>query len=51
MLADVTGTADHGAPGAPPWTDGAAWIDGRYCPIADAKISVLDRRDPLGLHL
>ena len=26
----------------PPWTDGAAWIDGRYCPIEDAKISVLD---------
>jgi branched-chain amino acid aminotransferase len=26
----------------PPWTAGAAWIDGRYCPIEEAKISVLD---------
>ena len=26
----------------PPWPAGAAWIDGRYCPIEDAKISVLD---------
>ena len=25
-----------------PWPAGAAWIDGRYCPIEDAKISVLD---------
>jgi len=25
-----------------PWTAGAAWIDGRYCPIEEAKISVLD---------
>ena len=26
----------------PPWPGGAAWIDGRYGPIEDAKISVLD---------
>ena len=26
----------------PPWPDGAAWIDERYCPIEDARISVLD---------
>jgi branched-chain amino acid aminotransferase len=26
----------------PPWPGGAAWIDGRYCPIEDARISVLD---------
>ena len=25
-----------------PWPGGAAWIDGRYCPIEDARISVLD---------
>jgi branched-chain amino acid aminotransferase len=25
-----------------PWTAGAAYINGRYCPIEDAKISVLD---------
>lgn len=25
-----------------PWSDGAAWIDGAYKPIADATISVLD---------
>src|SRR5580693_4078942 len=24
------------------WSAGAAWIDGRYCPIGEAKISVLD---------
>jgi branched-chain amino acid aminotransferase len=24
------------------WPAGAAWIDGRYCPIEEAKISVLD---------
>ncbi len=27
---------------APPWPGGAAWIEGRYCPVEDAKISVLD---------
>ncbi len=32
---------ESGAAG-PPWTAGAAWIDGRYCPIGDARISVLD---------
>jgi branched-chain amino acid aminotransferase len=26
----------------PPWLTGAAWIDGTYCPIGEAKISVLD---------
>ena len=26
----------------PPWPTGAAWIDGRYCPVGEAKISVLD---------
>jgi branched-chain amino acid aminotransferase len=25
-----------------PWSGGAAWIDGAYCPIEEAKISVLD---------
>ena len=25
-----------------PWPEGAAWIDGAYCPIEEAKISVLD---------
>jgi branched-chain amino acid aminotransferase len=25
-----------------PWPAGAAWIDGRYCPIEEATISVLD---------
>jgi branched-chain amino acid aminotransferase len=25
-----------------PWPEGAAWIDGRYCPAGEAKISVLD---------
>jgi branched-chain amino acid aminotransferase len=32
--------AEGGA--VPPWPGGAAWIDGRYRPIEDAKISVLD---------
>jgi len=26
----------------PPWPGGAAWIDGGYCPVEEAKISVLD---------
>ena len=26
----------------PPWTSGAAYIEGEFCPIEDAKISVLD---------
>ena len=29
-------------PAGPRWPGGAAWIDGRYCPIEAAKISVLD---------
>jgi branched-chain amino acid aminotransferase len=32
---------DGAAPG-PPWPAGAAWIDGRYCPVQQAAISVLD---------
>src|SRR4029450_8532540 len=31
-----------GAGRGAPWPGGAAWIDGRYCPIEDARISVLD---------
>jgi branched-chain amino acid aminotransferase len=42
----VTRTLEAGVSGAdaarPPWPGGAAWIDGRYCPIEEAKISVLD---------
>jgi len=34
--------ADDDAVTEPPWPAGAAWIDGGYCPIGDAKISVLD---------
>ena len=30
------------ASGAGRWPAGAAWIDGTYCPVQDAKISVLD---------
>ena len=26
----------------PKWSAGAAFVDGQFCPIADAKISVLD---------
>ena len=34
---------DGAEPGAAaPWPGGAAWIDGRYCPIEEAKLSVLD---------
>jgi branched-chain amino acid aminotransferase len=34
---------EMGAGGAKtPWLTGAAWIDGSYCPIGEAKISVLD---------
>jgi branched-chain amino acid aminotransferase len=36
------GGAGADAGGRPPWPGGAAWIDGRYCRIEDAKISVLD---------
>jgi branched-chain amino acid aminotransferase len=31
-----------GEPAEGPWPEGAAWIDGAYCPIEEAKISVLD---------
>src|SRR5258707_15509295 len=37
--------AEVGAGAAPvqaPWPAGAAWIDGRYCPVEEAKVSVLD---------
>jgi branched-chain amino acid aminotransferase len=34
---------EAGAAGVePPWLAGAAWIDGRFCPVEEAKISVLD---------
>jgi hypothetical protein len=36
------GGVNAGAAGGPPWPGEAAWIDGRYCPIEAAKISVLD---------
>lgn len=31
-----------GAAPRPPWPAGAAWINGRYCPVQEAAISVLD---------
>jgi branched-chain amino acid aminotransferase len=34
--------ADTSAVPGPPWSAGAAWLGGRYCPIEDAKVSVLD---------
>ncbi len=34
-------SAEAGAGGAL-WPAGAAWIDGQYCPVEEAKISVLD---------
>jgi branched-chain amino acid aminotransferase len=30
------------AAATPPWPSGAAWIGGRYCPVEEARISVLD---------
>jgi branched-chain amino acid aminotransferase len=30
------------SPGGALWPGGAAWIDGEYCPVEEAKISVLD---------
>jgi branched-chain amino acid aminotransferase len=33
---------DASAARQPPWPGGAAWIDGRYRPVEEAKISVLD---------
>jgi branched-chain amino acid aminotransferase len=38
----MTGTAGGWFAPMPPWPSGAAWIGGQYCPIEDAKISVLD---------
>jgi len=38
----VSGASTGVAGAQPPWPSGAAWIGGRYCPIEDAKISVLD---------
>src|SRR5580692_277409 len=38
----MTGTAGGWFAPIPPWPAGAAWIGGRYCPVEDAKISVLD---------
>jgi hypothetical protein len=32
----------EGIGGAGPWAREAAWIDGGYCPIEEAKISALD---------
>jgi branched-chain amino acid aminotransferase len=34
--------ADAADGAGPPWPGGAAWVDGRYCPVEEAKISVLD---------
>jgi branched-chain amino acid aminotransferase len=38
----VNGTGADADAVRPPWPAGAAWINGRYCPIEEAKISVLD---------
>jgi branched-chain amino acid aminotransferase len=38
----VTESGADGAAVLWPWPAGAAWLDGRYCPIEEAKISVLD---------
>ncbi len=39
----MTKAANAGAAaGGDRWPAGAAWMDGRYCPVEDAKISVLD---------
>ncbi len=38
----MSGPDADAAAAQPPWPAGAAWIDGRYGPIEDAKISVLD---------
>ena len=39
----MTARTDPGAAAPrPPWPGGAAWIDGRYGPIEEATISVLD---------
>jgi branched-chain amino acid aminotransferase len=38
----VAGADAAAAAAGPPWPGGVAWIDGRYGPIEEAKISVLD---------
>jgi branched-chain amino acid aminotransferase len=38
----VTQPGTESTAAQPPWPAGAAWMDGRYCPIGEAKISVLD---------
>jgi len=38
----MTGVSARAAAANTPWAAGAAYIDGRYCPVEDAKISVLD---------
>ena len=39
-------SGERAASARPPWPAGAAWIDGRYRPVEDAKISVRNlRRD------
>ncbi|MFZ0188445.1 MAG: aminotransferase class IV [Streptosporangiaceae bacterium] len=38
----TAGTDPGAAAPRPPWPGGAAWIDGRYGPIEEATISVLD---------
>ncbi len=45
------GTEPGAAAPRPPWPGGAAWVDGRYCPIEEAKISVLDLGSPGPLTL
>jgi branched-chain amino acid aminotransferase len=38
----VSDVGADGAAAGPPWPAGAAWISGRYCPVQEAAISVLD---------
>lgn len=38
----MAGSADSSSRSDAVWSDGAAYIDGGYCPIDEAKISVLD---------
>jgi branched-chain amino acid aminotransferase len=38
----MTGAGADEAAARGPWPGGAAWIEGRYCPVGEAKISVLD---------
>ena len=38
----MSGAGADASGAQPSWPAGAAWMDGRYCPIEDAKISVLD---------